>query len=80
MNTRYAIALVYNENSDSTIDGVWIQDCTACTLKEAIEKAKATEKANSNRIKVAVVDAYSFGIQDYNLKKGLTRYDKERLK
>lgn len=72
---RYALAIIKNINDDLTINGNWIQDCTACELEEAVKRARATEKANGNRIQVAVVDSYLFGVKDYGYKTGLVRYD-----
>lgn len=47
------------------VSGMHIQWCCACDLPEAAERARQTEKANSNRITVAVVDdlynAYAIG-------------------
>jgi hypothetical protein len=57
------------------VDGVWMQHCTAATLEEATQRARDTEKANSDRITVAVVDDWRFGIQDYNHKTGMERLD-----
>ena len=55
------------------VSGTHIEWCCACTLEEAAERARATEVANGNRIKVAVVDelynAYSMGKQYKNLKR-----------
>ena len=39
------------------VDGYWIQDCVACTLEDAIERAISTKKANSNKIEIAVIPA-----------------------
>jgi len=46
--------------------GVWVQHAHAVTLDEALERARATEKANSNRIIVAVVDKLSNCCPDYS--------------
>lgn len=67
---KFSLIQIYQE-SDDYVDGVWIQDYTG-SLDEAIQKARATEVANSNRIKIAVVDKLS-GIHDYNLLKHLKR-------
>jgi hypothetical protein len=40
---------------DGLVDGYWLQNKTG-TLEEAIVHARGTEKANSNRITVAVVE------------------------
>lgn len=72
---RYALALISNINDNLTIDGCWLQNCAACSLEEAVKRARATEKVNGDRISVAVVDASLFGVTDYNCKAGLARYD-----
>lgn len=43
------------ERKDGLVSGNWIQDFTG-SVDEAIECARATEKANSNRVEVAVVE------------------------
>lgn len=52
---QFSLMQITNTSPSGLIDGVWLQDCVATTLENAIKTAKATEKANSNRIKVAVV-------------------------
>jgi hypothetical protein len=44
-----------DKESNGLINGTWLQNHTG-TLETAIKKAKETEKVNSNRITVAVVD------------------------
>ena len=61
---------------DGLVDGTWMQNCTAVTEAEAFEMARATEKANSNKISVAVnhyMDGYMFwaGGQNFNFYKDL---------
>lgn len=68
---RYSLMVVYKEY-DGLIDGTWIQDSTG-TLQEAINKAKATEQVNSQRIKVAVVASVLSGGPNYSLRTGLKR-------
>ena len=58
------INVVREENG--LVDGVWIQNYTG-TLEEAAQWARDTEKANSNRITVAVVEQYVYGCPDYSL-------------
>ena len=58
---------------DGMVDGVWLQDHTG-TIESATEKARATERANSNRITVAVVEKLSY-TPDYSLRKELKRLD-----
>jgi len=47
------------------VDGVHIEWCCACSLEKATKRARATERANGNRIQVAVADdlyhAYAMG-------------------
>lgn len=68
---RYSLITIYKENN-GFVDGVWMQDSTG-TLEEAIEKARATEKANSNRIAVAVVEHLNGSSPNYCLRTGLKR-------
>lgn len=63
---KYSLMTIINE-SDSLIDGVWMQDHTG-TLETAIEKARKTEIANGNRIKVAVVEYLNCPTPNYCLK------------
>ena len=39
-------------------DFYWLQDVCGTTLEEAFKRARATEEANSNKIKVVVTDRY----------------------
>lgn len=48
--------LQIDKGENGFVDGTHIQWCCACSLNEAIKRARDTEKANSNRISVAVVD------------------------
>ena len=50
---RYSLINVSREH-DNMVDGMWIQDYTG-SIDEAIQLARETETANSNRITVAVV-------------------------
>ncbi len=57
---NYSLIHVDEENGrnpDGTINGTWLQDCSGTTLDAALNRARETEKANSNRFDVAVVDA-----------------------
>lgn len=58
---RYSLINVDNEDK-GIVTGSWLQDCTG-TLQEAIERAKETEKANSYRINVAIVEQIPVGAQ-----------------
>ena len=70
---RYSLINVsYEENGN--VDGVWIQNHTG-TLETAIKAARDTEKANSNRIKVAVDDDLYYSTPNYSFRKGLKRLD-----
>lgn len=51
----YMLLNVYCEK-DGFVSGNFIQWCCACSLSEAIKRAEETERANSNRIDVAVID------------------------
>lgn len=72
---QFSLMQITNTSSSGLIDGVWLQDCVATTLENAIETAKATERANSNRIKVAVVEK----IEGTNFI-GAIRYDLKNLR
>ena len=51
---KYSLVQVTNRHN-GYIDGTWLQNCVGVTEAEAHERARATERANSNRISVAVV-------------------------
>lgn len=51
---RFSLVCVDREK-DGFVDGAWMQDFTG-TLEEASQWARETERANSNRISVAVVE------------------------
>lgn len=55
---KFSLLNVSSKNEDGTINGVWLQDHTG-TLETALETAKRTEKANSNKIEVAVCEETS---------------------
>lgn len=44
---------------DGFVDGVWLQDSNE-GIERAIKAARETEKANSNRIAVAVVECLNY--------------------
>ena len=70
---KFSLINVFRE-SRGFVDGTWLQDCNGVTLEEATERARATEKANSNRIKVAVVEQLIY-VPNYSNKTGLKRLD-----
>lgn len=70
---RYSLVNVFNEK-DGFVDGVWMQHHTG-TLETAIERARATEKVNSNQITVAVVEELSNTMPDYSNRFKLKRLD-----
>lgn len=47
------------------VSGTWLQDVTG-SVEEAIERARSTERANGNRIEVAVVDRIEGSTPRYN--------------
>ena len=63
---KYSLINVEKDHGNGLIDGTWIQNYTG-DLDGAKERAKGTEQVNSNRIKVAVVEALSY-IPDYSLR------------
>lgn len=68
---KWSLINVWRED-DGYVDGTWFQNVTS-TLQEAIEVAKATEKANSNKISVAVVEDLGCPTPNYNPQKHLKR-------
>lgn len=72
--SKYSLINVCKEK-DGYVDGTWIQDSIGSFAK-AVRIARDTEKANSNRIIVAVVNGLSAYIPDYSLLKHLKRLDK----
>ena len=70
---RYSLINVACEKNEY-VDGAWLQNHTG-TLQTAIKAARDTEKANSNRIKVAVVDVLYFSTPNYSFLKDLKRLD-----
>jgi hypothetical protein len=69
--TKFSLIQIYNE-VNGFVDGVWLQDHTG-SLDSAIRKANETEKANSNRINVAVVERINSATPDYDLLTNLMR-------
>lgn len=64
--------------SNGLVDGSWIQDHIG-TLESAEEAAIATERANINRIKVAVVDEIAGAVPMPSCYFGLTPLNGDRL-
>jgi hypothetical protein len=54
------------------VDGVWLQNYNG-ELDMAVKIAKETEIANSNRIKVAVVEDLNYSCPNYSLRTNLKR-------
>ena len=71
---KFSLLNVWEERG-GLVDGTWVQDVTG-TLEEAIECARATERANSNRITVSVVPRGSSTTPNFSPQKGLKRLDK----
>lgn len=68
------LMLLHVDSQDKDfVSGTHLQWRCACSLEEATARARATEKANSNRITVAVVDelysSYCTGKYYENLKR-----------
>lgn len=70
---RYSLINVSNEH-DGIVDGNWIQNFTG-SFEEACKFARETEKINSNRITVAVVEELSGSYPNYYHRTGLKRLD-----
>lgn len=69
---KFSLINVEKQNNN-TISGTWLQNHVG-TLESATEKARKTEKANGNKIIVAVVEELSYS-PDYSLKTNLERLD-----
>jgi hypothetical protein len=54
-----------SERKNGCVSGNWIQDVTG-TIEDAFKKAKGTEKANGNRINVAVVERINSSTPNYD--------------
>lgn len=70
---RYSLINVDKEYN-GLVDGVWIQDSNGC-FEKAVKAARDTERANSNRITVAVVDGLNSYVPNYSIQTGLKRLD-----
>lgn len=64
---KFSIVTVIKDRGNGIIDGVWMQNHVG-SIESAIEKAKSTEKANGNRIKIAVVDDLNFSEPNYSVR------------
>ena len=71
---KYSLINVVREY-EGMVDGVWMQDHIG-TIESASEAARATERANSNRITVAVVEDLGLSCPDYSYRTSLKRLDK----
>lgn len=56
---KYSLIQV-QERKNGRVSGYWIQDCVG-TIEEAFERKEDTEKANSNRIEIAIVEQLTNG-------------------
>lgn len=70
---KYSLINVSREY-DGMVDGVWLQNHTG-TIESASEIARATERANSNKITVAVVDDLGYSEPNYSFRTALKRLD-----
>lgn len=68
---KFSLIQIYEE-INGLVDGVWLQDYTG-EFDMAVKVAKATEKANGNRIKVAIVDKTNHSCPNYSLLTDLKR-------
>jgi len=71
---KFSLIQIYKETNE-LVDGVWIQDHTG-NLDSALKLANDTEKANGNRIKIAIVEQIGSSSSNYNLLTKLKRLDK----
>ena len=65
-----------DREKDGLVCGAWIQNFTG-TLEEAVQWARETEQANSNRISVAVVEDMYY--TPFSIVHGAKRLDTPRL-
>lgn len=72
---RYSLINVFNEH-DGYVDGNWIQDFSG-SFEKACRFARETEKINSNRLDIAVVEKLSGACPNYYHRTGLKRLDKK---
>lgn len=54
----YSLINVTSRNTDNTVNGYWIQDCTG-TLEQAKERAKATNQVNGNKLEIVITESVS---------------------
>ena len=73
---KYSLIQVEREY-DGMVDGVWMQNHIG-TIDSAAEAARATERANSNRITVAVVEDLGYSEPNHSLRTALKRLDIEQ--
>jgi len=64
---------ITEKKANGIVSGTHLQWCCDCSLADAIKRARDTEKVNSSRIEIAVVDdlynAYCLGKYYENLKR-----------
>lgn len=70
---KYSLMQIVKQRENGNIDGWWIHDHTG-TLESATMLAASTEKVNSNKIEIAVVDQVVGDTHSDPI-----RYDLERL-
>lgn len=70
---KYSLIQIDREY-DGKVDGVWLQNHIG-TIDSATEEARATERANGNRIAVAVVEDLGYSEPNYSLRTALKRLD-----
>lgn len=68
--------LQVDKEENGVVEGAHIQWCCACSLKEAITRARETEKVNGNHITVAVIDELYDSYTTNRLLKNKKRLDK----
>ena len=70
---RYSLINVSKQRGE-IVEGIWLQNCTG-DLHEAVKCARDTEKANSRRITVAVVEEINGTTLIGVYRKGMKRLD-----
>lgn len=69
---RYSLINVVDERPGE-VDGYWLQDYHG-TLDGAVERAKATNEKNSNRLNIAVCEPPTSPVPGLEYHQGLKRY------
>ena len=70
---NFSLIVVDSKNADGSVNGTLLQHKVGTTLEDAKEFARGTEKVNSNRIEIVVIDYH------YTTQSGLQLLNKKPL-